>query len=117
MIGTFGVVAVWEALAPRRVPLPAAGWRWTVNIGLTVLLSVIVATAFPVLGVGAALFAEREGYGLLRQLPMPPAVAFAVALIALDLSRYGEHALLHRVPLLWRLHRVHHSDCHFDCTT
>ena len=44
-------------------------------------------------------------------------MAFGVALLALDVARYGEHALLHRVPLLWRLHRVHHSDPQYDCTT
>jgi sterol desaturase/sphingolipid hydroxylase (fatty acid hydroxylase superfamily) len=117
LIGAFGVVALWEALAPRRVPLPEAGWRWCVNIGLTVLLSAVVATAYPVLAVGASLVAERHGFGLLRWWSLPGPVAFAGALVALDLARYGEHALMHRVPLLWRLHRVHHSDTHYDCTT
>ena len=117
LMGGFGVVAVWEALAPRRYPMPAAGWRWTVNIALTVLLSVLVATAFPVLAVGAALFAERQGYGLLRLVTLPPAVEIVVALVALDLARYGEHALLHRVPWMWRLHRIHHSDPQLDCST
>jgi sterol desaturase/sphingolipid hydroxylase (fatty acid hydroxylase superfamily) len=117
LVGAFAAVALWEAVAPRRLPLPATGWRWTLNIGLTVLLSVVVGVAFPVLAVGAAFFAERHGYGLLRLVTLPPAVEIVVALVALDLARYGEHALLHRVPWLWRLHRVHHSDTQYDCTT
>ena len=117
LMGGFGVVAVWEALAPRRRPIPAAGWRWTVNIGLTVLLSVVVGLVFPVLSVGAALFAERHGYGVLRMAALPAGVEFAIAFVALDLARYAEHGLLHRMPWLWRLHRVHHSDPQYDCTT
>ena len=117
LMGGFGVVAIWEALAPRRHPLPAAGWRWTVNIGLTIALSALIALAYPVLAVGAAVFAERHGYGVLRMTSLPAAVAAVVAFLALDLARYGEHALLHHVPWLWRLHRVHHSDPQYDCTT
>jgi sterol desaturase/sphingolipid hydroxylase (fatty acid hydroxylase superfamily) len=117
LMGGFGVVAISEALAPRRRPMPAAGWRWTLNIGLTILLSVVVAAVFPVLAVGAALFAEREGYGLLRLVALPPGVEVVIAMVALDLARYAEHAMLHRVPWLWRVHRVHHSDPEYDCTT
>jgi len=117
LMGGFGVVALWEALAPRRLPIPAAGWRWTVNIALTVMLSAAVTMTFPVLAVGAALFAERHGYGLLRLFALPQGVEVLVAVVALDLARYGEHMLMHRVPWLWRLHRVHHSDPQCDCST
>jgi sterol desaturase/sphingolipid hydroxylase (fatty acid hydroxylase superfamily) len=40
-----------------------------------------------------------------------------LAFAALDLGRYFTHLALHRVPPLWRLHRVHHSDVDYDCTT
>ena len=40
-----------------------------------------------------------------------------VAVILLDLAIYLQHWLMHRVPLLWRLHRVHHADLDFDLTT
>lgn len=35
----------------------------------------------------------------------------------LDLAIYGQHRLLHAVPALWRLHRMHHADADFDVTT
>ncbi len=40
-----------------------------------------------------------------------------VSMIALDLVLYWQHRLFHRVPWLWRLHRVHHADPDFDVTT
>ena len=117
LIGGFGLVAVWESLEPRRLPVPAAGRRWGVNIGLTVLLSIVATAAFPVLSVGCALLAAQRGWGLLHQVPLPGWLEFVVALLVLDVARYFQHAMLHRVPLLWRLHCVHHSDPEYDCTT
>ena len=117
LIGGFGLVAVWEALMPRRVPAPPARNRWAVNIGLTVLLSVVVGVAFPVLSVGMALVAANQGFGLFHATAWPAWIELTLAFLLLDLGRYGQHALLHRVPLLWRLHRVHHTDVDYDCTT
>jgi sterol desaturase/sphingolipid hydroxylase (fatty acid hydroxylase superfamily) len=117
LIASFGVVAVAEALAPRRVPVPRVRGRWGVNIVLTVALSVLVALAFPVLAVGAAVAARDSGLGLLNAVALPGWLAFVVAFLALDAARYGMHMLLHRAPWLWRLHRVHHSDADYDCTT
>lgn len=117
LIAGFGAVAVREALRPRRQPLPAARGRWPVNVGLTLLLSVVVALVFPLLSVGVALAVERQGFGLLNLATWPAAVEFALAFVALDLGRYAQHLLLHCAPLLWRLHRVHHSDFAYDCTT
>ena len=117
LVGGFGLFAVLESLYPRHLPVPAAGRRWGVSIGLTVLMSVVVAAAFPVLSVGCAVLAERHGWGLLHRIALPGWIEFAVALLLLDLVRYLQHAMLHRVPLLWRLHRVHHSDPDYDCTT
>jgi sterol desaturase/sphingolipid hydroxylase (fatty acid hydroxylase superfamily) len=123
LIGGFGAIAVWEALAPRRLPVPRASGRWLVNITLMLLMSVLVALVFPVLSVGMALLCQARGIGLLNVPALQPLPgwatlpAFALALVALDLGRYGQHVLLHRIPLLWRLHRVHHSDLDYDSTT
>lgn len=117
LLASFAVVAVAEALAPRSLPRPAVAGRWTVNLALTALLSVIVALVFPLLYVGVALVAAREHLGLLNMLAAPAWIEFGVALLLLDAGHYLLHRLLHRVPLLWRLHRVHHSDLEFDCTT
>lgn len=117
LIGSFGLVAVWEALAPHPGRTASVAGRWGINVGLALLLSVVVSLVFPLLAVGVALAAERASFGLLNVVRVPGWLAFVVAFVAIDAGRYAMHALLHRVPLLWRLHRVHHSDVAFDCST
>ncbi len=70
----------------------------------------------PVVGIGAAWYAQERGWGLLPALGLPALAASMIGLLALDLLRWGVHCAMHRVPLLWRLHRVHHSDLDYDCT-
>lgn len=38
-------------------------------------------------------------------------------LLFLDFAIYCQHILMHKWPLLWRLHKVHHTDLEFDATT
>jgi len=66
---------------------------------------------------GTALVAEEHGWGLLNVFPLPPWLALVVAVLALDLVIYLQHVMFHAVPLLWRLHRVHHADLDIDAST
>jgi sterol desaturase/sphingolipid hydroxylase (fatty acid hydroxylase superfamily) len=110
-------MALWELAAPRRrLDIPRV-IRWTNNIALVVLDTVIVRLVFPVLAVGAAIWAESQGMGLLPLLGISGAVAVIAALLVLDLAIWMQHRLFHAVPFLWRLHRVHHADLDFDVTT
>ena len=117
LIGGFGLVALWESFAPRRPLTTPTVPRWGVNIGLTAVISVLIAWLFPVLAVGTAVIADQRGWGFFNAVNWPGWLVFLLSFLALDLSRYLQHALLHRVSLLWRLHRVHHSDSDYDCTT
>ena len=117
LLGSFGLIAVAEALAPRRLPAPAVRGRWAINIALTLLLSALVAVVFPVLSVGMAIVAQRGGFGLFNVVELPYLGACVVSFLVLDFTRYAAHFALHRVAPLWRLHRVHHSDIDYDCTT
>ncbi len=116
-VGVFAAMAAWEALAPRRARLHARRVRWTANLGLVVLDSLAVRLAFPVAAVGFAALAAERGWGLLNAFAPPGWIAFVVAVVALDLAIYFQHVMFHAVPLLWRLHRVHHADPDFDVTT
>lgn len=62
------------------------------------------------------MFAEME-YGLLNWWVLPTWLSVAIALILFDLAVFGQHLLMHRWPVLWRLHKVHHTDLDFDVTT
>ena len=116
-VGVLAVMAAWEALAPRR-PASLGRWaRWPSNLAIVVLNTVLVRLLLPTTTVALALVGEREGWGLLHQIALPGWAALPLALIALDLVVYLQHVMVHAVPLLWRLHRVHHADLHFDVTT
>jgi len=82
-----------------------------------VLASLVVAAVNPHAPQAAARWAERAGFGLLHQLPAPVWAAIPLTLLLLDLVSYGWHRANHRVALLWRLHRVHHSDPTFTVST
>jgi sterol desaturase/sphingolipid hydroxylase (fatty acid hydroxylase superfamily) len=116
-VGVFVVMALWEVLGARRRLSSAKGVRWFSNLGLTVLNTAVVRLLFPTAAVGAAVLAEDRGWGLLNQVSMPAALAVAVAVLFLDLVIYLQHVMFHAVPVLWRLHMVHHADVDFDVTT
>jgi sterol desaturase/sphingolipid hydroxylase (fatty acid hydroxylase superfamily) len=115
--GVFALVALWEAIAPRR-PARLGRWsRWPSNLGIVALNTVLVRLLLPTTAVALAVVGEREGWGLLHQIALPGWVTLPLAVIALDLVVYLQHVMVHAVPALWRLHRVHHADLHFDVTT
>ena len=115
--GVFAVMAAWEILAPRRRQKLGRGTRWPSNIGIVVLDTVLVRLVFPTTAVGLTLLAETRGWGLFRVLDLPAWANVLLAVAALDLVIYLQHVLFHAVPVLWRLHRMHHADLEIDVTT
>ncbi len=116
-LGILIIMAAWEIAAPRRRAEIPRLVRWSNNLGLVALDSLLVRLAFPIVAVGLAGFATDNGWGLLNQLSIPSWIATILAVLALDLAIYLQHVLFHAVPGLWRLHRVHHADLEFDVTT
>ncbi|MEQ8508813.1 MAG: sterol desaturase family protein [Rhodospirillaceae bacterium] len=108
---------IWESLQPKRDRAFARLTRWTGNLGLIVVGSVVVRLILPIAPVGAALWAHQNGVGIFNLAPVPVLVAGALSLLLLDLLIYGQHRLFHKVPLLWRLHRMHHTDIDLDVTS
>lgn len=115
--GVFAVLAVWEALAPRRVRSQTRRRRWSINLGLSAINTLVLRVAFPAAAVGAALWAGAQGWGLFNTIAAPFWLAVGMSILALDLAVYGQHRLSHAVPWLWRLHRLHHIDLDVDVTT
>lgn len=113
----FGLLAAAEALAPRRRRAFGRWSRWPSNLAIPVLGTVLVRVILPTTAVGAALIAEEQGWGLLHALGLPAWLAVAIAVLGLDLAVYLQHVLFHAVPVLWRLHRMHHADLDVDVTT
>jgi sterol desaturase/sphingolipid hydroxylase (fatty acid hydroxylase superfamily) len=115
--GVFSLMAVWEILAPRRPLSQSKPARWLNNISLVVLNTLILRLVFPAAAVGMADRAIAQQWGLFNQLDAPFPLAILVSVIVLDGAIYLQHVMVHAVPALWRLHRVHHADLDFDVTT
>lgn len=115
--GVLGAMVLWERLAPRRALTVSKAVRWANNLGIVVLNSLVVRLLLPAGAVGVAVLVTDRGWGLLNELALSPALAVVLSVIALDLVIYLQHVMFHSVPILWRLHRVHHADLDFDVTT
>ncbi|HHH43489.1 MAG TPA: sterol desaturase family protein [Gammaproteobacteria bacterium] len=115
--GMFAVMAVWEVLAPRRKRVLSRTVRWLNNLGLVFLNSFVLRLLFPAAAVGMAAFTTEQGWGLFNYYEVPAGVAILASIVAMDFVIYLQHVMVHAVPLLWRLHRVHHADVDFDVTT
>ena len=116
-LGILAVMAIWEIIAPKRQRRLSTLLRWTNNLGLVFLNSFILRLIFPAAAVGVASFAVEHNWGLLNYYQIPTLAASIIAIVAMDLIIYLQHVLVHAVPILWRLHRVHHADLDYDVTT
>lgn len=116
-LGVLTLMALWEALAPRRPRSRSRGIRWVSNLGIVALNTLILRLVFPAAAVGVAAFAAAHRWGVMHLVRLPAGLSIVLAVAALDLAIYLQHVMLHAVPALWRLHRVHHADLDFDVTT
>ena len=116
-LSVFVLVALWELVAPRRPLRVSRTVRWTSNIGIVVLDTVILRLVFPAAAAGTAAAVGSLGWGLFNALQWPFWFEVVLAVVVLDLVIYCQHVMLHAVPGLWRLHMVHHADLDFDVTT
>ncbi|MBI2798683.1 MAG: sterol desaturase family protein [Gammaproteobacteria bacterium] len=110
-------MALWEVLAPRRAPSVAKRFRWTSNLALVFLNTLLLRVLFPTAAVGLALQVAQHDWGLLNRFNLPEILRVLVGVVTLDLAIYLQHVMFHAVPALWRLHRMHHADLDFDVTT
>jgi len=116
-LAVFAAMALWEALAPRRHDAADRPVRWTNNLAILVVDVLVVRLVAPASAVGIAIAVEARGWGLLSLLGVPPWLAFVASVVILDLVIYAQHVVFHHVPLLWRLHRVHHTDTVIDVSS
>jgi sterol desaturase/sphingolipid hydroxylase (fatty acid hydroxylase superfamily) len=113
----FAAMAVWELAAPKRRLSVGRGPRWPSNLGVVAIDTAVVRILFPTAAVGFALVCEARGWGLFNLVSLPWGPATLLSVLLLDLAIYAQHVLFHAVPVLWRLHRMHHADLDIDVTT
>ena len=119
-LGLFLLFAVIEALVPRRSRAQPRRRRWVTNVAIVLLDALtlrLLAFALPLLAVGAALDAQAQGWGLFNAVALPTWLEVLATVLIFDLAIWTQHLVTHKVPVLWRFHRVHHADRDFDVST
>ena len=116
-LGIFFLMLVLESCIPRHPTVDSKKRRLAINMGLTCLNTVLVKLLFGAAAVGVALYAKEKGWGLFNHLDWPGWLEALIAVVVLDFSIYWQHVAVHKVPLLWRLHIVHHSDLDLDVSS
>jgi sterol desaturase/sphingolipid hydroxylase (fatty acid hydroxylase superfamily) len=111
------LVGTWELWKPRR-PLRASKLqRWSNNWLISALNSVLLPLVFPILAVAVAVLAAQRHWGLFNALELHQIIVIPLFILLFDLTIYWQHRLYHKIPWLWRLHRMHHADPDFDLST
>ncbi len=113
----FALLALWEIVAPRLPHRLGRSARWPGNLGVLFVDTLIVRVVFPTAAVGFAIVSQARGWGALALTPWPAWVEITLTVLILDAAIYAQHAAFHHVPVLWRLHRMHHADLELDLTT
>ncbi|MGO8820366.1 MAG: sterol desaturase family protein [Desulfomonilaceae bacterium] len=116
-MGIFIAVALGEFLVPRRSLSTSKASRWFINLGIVIINTFILRILFPVAAVGVAIIATQRDWGLFNNVGIPHWGAVVLSVVILDFAIYLQHVLFHAVPILWRLHMMHHADLDFDLTT
>jgi sterol desaturase/sphingolipid hydroxylase (fatty acid hydroxylase superfamily) len=115
--GTFLIIALWELMSPRRILSVSKGLRWASNLGIVFFNTFLLRYLFPMMAVGIAIIAEGKKWGLLNNIIVNSYAKLFLVFLLLDFAIYLQHVMFHTVPLLWRFHRMHHTDLDFDVTT
>lgn len=119
-VGIFVFMSLVEAAVPRRERRFARKQRWLTNFGILLsdyLATLVVFVVVPVTATVAALWAEAHQFGLFYWLGVPIWAQWILGIAFLDLVIWAQHLVTHKVPLLWRFHRVHHTDEDLDASS
>ncbi|MBW4054266.1 MAG: sterol desaturase family protein [Proteobacteria bacterium] len=115
--GVLLLVALGEIISPHRPLVDSKRRRWFTNLTLVVIDTTAVRLLFPILPVAVAYMAETRGWGLFNAVSLAFWLRALLSFLLLDFIIYLQHVLFHYTPILWRLHRMHHTDLDLDVTS
>ena len=114
----FALVAFFEIARPRRTLRFGRVARWWTGLLLVLTSRVALWLLAWIVAVPAvALWAGSRGIGAFNVLELPLWAEVLVSFVLLDFAMWLQHLLTHKVPVLWRLHKVHHADPDLDVST
>lgn len=109
------IFTVAEFIVPKRKRSDTKR-RWIANYAIT-FVNIIFLSALPVSFISVSFFAEERHVGILNQFHIPFVWLFIITLLLRGFISFFTHFLSHKIPLFWRLHRVHHLDTELDVST
>lgn len=115
--GIFLLMALLEFALPMRDRPLGRLRRWPTNWGLVLLDALLVRLIFPIGGVGLAVLARENGWGLFPLFGWSGGAAGLAAFVILDFAVWLQHLASHKIPVFWRIHRMHHADAEVDVST
>ena len=119
-VGLFTLFALVEAWVPRRQRTQPRQTRWFTNWAIIILDALtlrLLAIVIPLLAVGAAIDAAQNGWGVMNMITLPLWITVPLSILIFDFAIWAQHLITHKIPILWRIHRVHHADRDIDVTT
>ena len=116
-LGILILMALGELLAPRRQMQTSKSMRWFSNLGIVFIDTLSLRLLLPFFAIDVAILAGKGGWGLLNNVSLSYWLKVTIGVVVLDLAIYLQHVVFHGLPILWRLHMMHHSDLDFDVTT
>jgi sterol desaturase/sphingolipid hydroxylase (fatty acid hydroxylase superfamily) len=114
---SLGLLTIIEFARPKRPGDRGGLFRWASNVGNSFLNTFLLRFALPVVPALMAVKAAEMGIGIFNFYDLPHSFAVIASILALDLVIYFQHRIFHRSDILWRLHRMHHTDRYMDAGT
>ncbi len=115
--GVLALMLLLETLFPRKARTQNRARHVATNLGIVVLYTIVMRLIFPIAAMGIAAYAASKGWGLLNLFDMPIWVHILVSAVLLDMAVYWQHVASHKIPMIWRFHKMHHADRDIDATT
>jgi sterol desaturase/sphingolipid hydroxylase (fatty acid hydroxylase superfamily) len=116
-LGLLIIFAVAEFYFPLAKRKSSRAQQWSTNLGIVLIDTIVIKLLFPLLAVGVAKYANLHSIGIFNVFEIPYLLTIILSLFMLDLLIYSQHVVMHRVPILWRLHRMHHTEISLDVTS
>ena len=111
------LMIIAETVLPKKARTLPRAHRWLTNFLFVAVDTIFVRLLFPIVAVGVAIIATEENWGLFNLTALPIWIEVFLAIIVLDMMIYWQHVASHHIPVLWRMHKVHHADRDIDVTT